>query len=370
MRRSALQGGVGLAAAALAWPAVRTAVYDGVSDFRWHARAAQAWAQTGDLQVPHFGFHALLVGLHALMPGVDWLTLAVVVAVAGVAALAVVVVVALGPHPAALTGAVALALVFASPVSLLSLSAHNLYHGYIGLAVYHNPTMLVLKPLAVAVWLAGVRALDGGAWPAAAVAALSISATLVKPSLALPLVPALLISMLLLRRAPGADLRGVALGIVIPTCAVLAWQFAFRYVVGAGQEAQASIELAPLRVMRWKDASVPARFLLSTLFAVTVAACFPRQVASRADTRLAWLVFGFGAALAYMLAEGGELASQANFVWSAQIGLLLLFVASARVVLDQRREEAAFGWRGAVCAAALGLHVLSGAAFWWRPTWW
>ena len=57
------------AAAALTAPTLRTAVYVGVSDFKWHAAAARAWAEGGPLPTPHFLFQALLVALSPLLPG-------------------------------------------------------------------------------------------------------------------------------------------------------------------------------------------------------------------------------------------------------------------------------------------------------------
>jgi hypothetical protein len=362
---------VGLVAATLFAPVVRTAVYVGVSDFKWHARAAADWAQGGPLPTPHFLLQALLVALAPLSPGVDWTRRAVWVAVACQAALAIVVCALLRDAvPSsrravriATAGAVTLALVFATPVTFASWSARNLYHGYVGLAVYHNPTLLLLKPLAVLLWWETARALDGAPRPVALLAALTILSGLAKPSHLIALLPATAaLAAVLAWKGRAPAWRPLLLGLALPASVALGWQFAFRYG-GA-----VSVEWAPFRAMAYRDAHLGARFVLSALFPIVVLALFPRAPVRDRALALATATFAVGAAYAYLLAEGGDTFTHRNFAWSAQAALFVLFVAAARVVLLESAR--APRWRVAACAFALSLHVVCGIYFASHPTWW
>jgi hypothetical protein len=360
-----------LAAAALTAPALSTAVYVGVSDFKWHARAAQEWAAGGPLPTPHFLFQALLIAVTPLLPGLDWTGRAVALAVACKAAQAVVTAALLegavpltrrGARLAAASG-LALALLIATPVTFPTWAARNLYHGYLGMAVYHNPTMLLLAPLAIALWWTVARGLDGAPVSPALLALLTIASALAKPSHLIALLPAAAaLTILLLRSARPPAWRMLLTACALPAAAVLVLQFAFHF--GGG-----GLAWAPLRAMTYRDASLLGRFLLSALFPIVALAAFPRAVL-RPAAALAVLAFGCGSAYAYLLAEA-DFVSARNFSWSAQSALVVLFVATTRAVLET--AGTALRWKHArlgLCALALLAHVVCGVYFMAHPTWW
>lgn len=360
------------AAALLTGPTLRTAVYEGVSDFRWHARAAQDWAAGGPLPTPHFLFQALLRALAPLTPGLDWTARAVALGIACKAAQAVVTAAFLedavplarrGARLAA-AAALALALLVATPVTFASWSARNLYHGYLGLAVYHNPTMLLLAPLALALSFAVGRALEGERVRWAVLLSLTLASALAKPSHLIALLPAAgLLTLAFLRGDRTPDWRRLALAVALPAVAVLAWQFSFHFSGG-------TLAFAPFAAMAYGDASLAGRFLLSALFPVVAFAAFPRLGAGRRVLALSVAAFAVGTAFAYLLAES-DFVQARNFAWSAQSALLVLFAATARALLETTRRPAR--WRGprlALCGAALAAHVVCGLYFLAHPTWW
>ncbi|MET0551984.1 MAG: hypothetical protein ABW221_03030 [Vicinamibacteria bacterium] len=360
------------AAAALTAPALRAAVYQGVSDFKWHAGAARAWAEGGPLPTPHFLFQALVIALSPLLPALDWTGRAVAIAVACKAAQAVVTAallegaVPLARRPArfAVASGLALALLVATPVTWPSWAARNLYHGYVGTAVYHNPTMLLLAPLAIALWWAAARALEGTPVSVAALALLTIAGALAKPSHLIALLPAAaVLTLAFLRSGRPPAWKTLLAALALPAVLALGWQFAFHFGGGGG------LAWAPLQAMRYRDASLLGRFLLSVLFPLAALAAFPRMLRSRA-LALALAAFGFGTAYAYLLVES-DFVSARNFSWSAQSALLVLFVAVTRALLEVARAEAP-GDRArlALCAAALAAHVACGVYFLAHPTWW
>lgn len=360
------------AAAALTAPTLRTAVYVGVSDFKWHAAAARAWAEGGPLPTPHFLFQALVIALSPLLPGLDWTGRAVAIAVLCKAAQAVVTAALLqGVVPLARRGArfavasgLALALLVAAPVTFPSWAARNLYHGYLGLAVYHNPTMLLLAPLAIALWWAVARALEGAPVSPAALALLTIASALAKPSHLIALLPAAaVLTLVLLRSDPPPAWRTLLAAFALPAVVVLVAQFGFHFGDGG------ALAWAPLQAMRYRDASLLARFLLSVLFPLVALAAFPRMLYRR-SVALAVLAFACGASYAYLLVEA-DFVSARNFSWSAQSALLVLFVAVTRALLEA--AHAGTPWRRTrlgVCGLALFAHVICGVHFLAHPTWW
>lgn len=360
-----------LAAAALTAPTLHTAVHAGVSDFKWHARAAQEWAAGGPLPTPHFLFQALLIAVAPLLPGLDWTGRAVVLAIGCKAVQAVVTAAVLQgavPLPRrgarfAVAGGLALALLVATPVTFVSWPARNLYHGYVGLAVYHNPTMLLLAPLAIALWWLVARAVGGTAVPAVALALLTAASALAKPSHLIALLPATVVAALAFNRAQVPPRwRTLAGAFALPSAVALGWQFILHF--GGG-----GLAWAPLQAMTYRDASLLGRFALSALFPLVALAALPRAVL-RPAVALAVLAFACGTAYAYLLAEA-DFVSARNFSWSAQSALLVLFVAVTRALLEAASEPA----RGqharlALCGGALLAHVVSGVYFMAHPTWW
>jgi hypothetical protein len=360
-----------LAAAALTAPTLRTAVYVGVSDFKWHARAAQEWAVGGPLPTPHFLFQALLIAVTPLLPGLDWTGRAVALAVACKAVQAVVTAALLeGAVPLARRSArwaaasgLALALLVATPVTFPSWDARNLYHGYLGLAVYHNPTMLLLAPLAIALWWAVARAVDGAPVSAASLALLTVASALAKPSHLIALLPAAaVLTAAFLRSDRPPAWRTLLAAFALPAALALVAQFAFHF--GGG-----GLAWSPLAAMAYKDASLLERFLLSVLFPLVGIAAFTRILRSR-PVLLALLAFACGAAYAYLLVEANFVSAR-NFSWSAQSALLVLFVAVTRALLETANDGAPWTrTRLALCAAALLAHVVCGVYFLAHPTWW
>ena len=108
-----------------------------------------------------FPLQALLIAIAPLLPGLDWTALGRSCSLSPArprcwrsrpALLRDVV--PLGREDArfATAALLALGLLVHGTRHFASWSAHNLYHGYVGLAVYHNPTLILLKPLAVQLW--------------------------------------------------------------------------------------------------------------------------------------------------------------------------------------------------------------------------
>ena len=126
-------------------------------DYAPHAGWAQQLAETGRIGAPHPLFHLLTAAVHALLPVPSYLAAAVVVGSAAQVGLALVLYRLIladqerpTPPEAWAAAGWALALMLLGPISVFTWSRHQLYLGYIMPNVFHNPTVTLLKPLAVA----------------------------------------------------------------------------------------------------------------------------------------------------------------------------------------------------------------------------
>jgi hypothetical protein len=138
---------------------------------------------------------------------------------------------------------------------------------------------------------------------------------------------------------------------------------------------------APLAVIySWQRINVDAptgmvwKFLLSITFPLLLYVLYYRVAIRNVYLNLAWVVFGFGAAYMYLLAEGGERLAHANFTWSTISALYILFIMSVIFFIQRLKETPVtlpafttgltqqFPDRARVflCSLAFGLHVVSG----------
>ena len=321
--------------------------------------------------LPHFGYHAMVVVVQALTPA-DWAAAAEVVTLGGVAACAAIVAWwlrgALSTSASALVVAAALvpaAVLVLQPVLPLDPSRYDAWlFGYFPPNQWHSPTTLFSKPFALlllglgpaVVWPAyGNRA----GWPRMlASGALVVMSVLVKPNFIMAFLPA--IGVLALLNWRRADWFWLGCGFALPAVAVLEWQYAVTYALnteGAG------VILAPLQVIRLHVsaglATLGWRLAASVLFPLAAVACF-RSVRADRRVQLAWATFLVGAAIGYVLAEGGR-AGAGNFLWSGQLAAFVLFAASAVAVI---RTAAT----GGGAASRLSRFALCGSVFLWHVT--
>ena len=349
----------------IVFPLVVTAMLP-VSDFREHIVFARQLGETGAL-LPHFGYHALVIVVHALTPA-DWLAAAGIVTLGGVAACAVVVAWwlrgALGTSTSALLTAVALvpaALCVLQPILPLDPTRYDAWlFGYFPPNQWHSPTTLFSKPFALLLLGLGPAVV----WPAhdtrvgrtrmLTSAALVVISCLVKPNFIIAFLPAL--GALAVLNWRHTDWRWLGLSFVIPTVAVLACQYVLTLNIERG-----GVILAPLHVIGFRSSTdlvtLGWHFAASVLFPLAAVACF-RSVRADRRVQLGWATFLVGAAIGYLLAEDIN-ADHGTFLWSGQLAAFVLFAASAVAVL----RAAATGGAG---ASWLGRFALCGSLFLWH----
>ena len=342
------------------------------TDFRFHTGLAAEQMRTGALNTGYFLFHWMVIAASFVTPTLEQAGIYVVLASRVLTGLIVLWFFALKPGDIRSMLAVCTLVVGAmivTPITVFTTTAHNTYFGYIAINTHHNPTTEVLRPLALAsfialgTWLSDERR-RSALWLFGGLTALSVIA---KPSYALCLYPALLLFLL-----PGTHRirRGAALAAaLLPTVIVQVVQFNMYY----GQGSDSRIEFAPFALLNDPLPVLAAKLAASIAFPATVTWLFPREARSDTHLKFAWRLALAGLLLQLVLAETGPRLLHGNFGWSSQIALFVLFVAALRVwarVLWRAEPADAATTRGLVAGAlVLGLHLASGIIFlslYWR----
>jgi len=345
-------------------------------DYVVHFREAAKLAEGGVISGPHMLFHALTALCSKLF--------AMSIAASGIMVLIASVAVAAGLLYAGWTSGFAFPgwlkillvplLLIAAPIIVLAWGDDHLYFGYIGINVFHNPTVLVLKPFALAVFLLSScfwrpASEERPVWLWWGLPLLLVLSALAKPSFLIVYLPGLT-AFLMLRRLGGhaVEWRFFLLAVVAPSLLVLGWQYWVTY--SASQmpglyQGDSGIVFSPLTVLSdWSGWLLP-KFFLSIAFPLGVTAMQWRSARRDPQLLLAWLIFAAGAVQMYCLMESGPRARQGNFVWGGQIGALLLFLAATAHYVKTSQ-----GWRQdcrnpawLIGAGLFVLHVLSGFVF-------
>ncbi len=340
------------------------------SDWSDHLQFITDFTTTGDLAAVHVAFHAVVLLLGQLI-GLN--AAALLVGVVSINLTWFVIYRVLRQIPRVRPGSaglLALALLTAGPITLLTVKEGNLYFGYIGFQAIHSPTMVVLKPLALLLYGFVVTAMtrDVEITPRRAlfVIVLCLVSTFTKPNFALSLLPALALVVLwrlLVARMhlSRSFLTWVLLvGVVLTGTLVLQYIAQFLWI----DDGDSGIAVAPLEAVLQYESSpiwIAIKFLMSISFPAIVTVLYRRYWRDAVALQLAWLVFAFGALQMYLLAETGSRTGAGNFWWGAQIGLLILFLASLEHLF--RHWKKAETWRYRLALALFILHVTCGAVF-------
>lgn len=358
------------------------------SDYSNHLRFAQQIHETQTITLPHFLYHFLVILIRSVLSSHDWviagyyITPLLCYLFTG-SALYAVIVKSLGAVDSALKALTAfvltLSFMIAAPINLFTYP--HLYFGYLPIVMntYHNPTVLLAKPLCLLAFdrTLAVLQLKQTKWPLA-LSILTALTLLAKPSYLICLIPALL--LLLIYRyfcKQPTNWLPLTTGVFLPALLILAWQcaLAFGPEHAVGLPYHRSITFAPFAIANfYAHCNVPNVIwqpLLSLLFpALVYLICLPE---SRKDLslNLCWLTFLISLAYYFFLAEleCGKIDLSANFAWGSQLSFFMLFVYSTLFLLNSlrfdplryrmKRQPLAL----AGCFLAWLLHIVSGVLF-------
>ncbi|GAB4574586.1 MAG: hypothetical protein Kow0077_21880 [Anaerolineae bacterium] len=277
--------------------------------------------------------------------------------------------------------AVALAVIvlLLGPVSFLTWHRANLYLGYIAPTVYHNPTLTLLRPLALLQFLCLVKGFDDvstGRQPLLVLvtALLTVVSVYAKPSYIICLLPAAGLAMVVqwLRKQP-VDWLFIGAGIIVPGFVVLILQYQFTYIANTDN----NVIFAPLLAARTMESvHILPKLILSFVFPAAVSILYWPRVARSHAFVLAWLVAFVALAYAYLLAESG-MVGDGNFLWGAQVSLFILMVVALRFFVQQiiASGQPRISLRNGLLVGALLLHLIPGIVWYYAEAltlehWW
>jgi hypothetical protein len=348
------------------------------TDYGAHIEFTQTMLRRGGTSLSHFVFQYGVALFYQL--GLSFIGAATVLSLIAIVATASLIFVILRresqPWLAAL---VTFGLLVIGPLSIVTLPEKELYLGYMTPNAYHNPTLVLLKPVALALLMLAVRAFDRGVdsprWGLVGAAALlSVLSCLTKPSFQICFLPGLgFLTALAIVRREEVDLRLCVLGVAVPSFLTLGWQYSTSF----DQVQTSEIFLAPFRVINLLADRTFLKFVLSVGFPALVTAFFFREAVRDKLLMIAWATAAFGFTYAYSLAETGTRLSHGNFLWSGYISVFVLYVACVPILLREKGPQATFirltigSGRQAVltttkreiCWGLFGLQVISGSIF-------
>lgn len=348
--------------------------YDYPTHIAWARGLSEGEFHPGGIQIgsayrPNVLFQLLVYGL-AQLPALDFERAALAVSLLASLALALTVHAllyrALPDRDRLRVGVIAallaLVVLLAGPLNFLTLHRANLYLGYIAPTVYHNPTVTLLRPFALLLFVCAVQAVaapaDRSTRKVMIAALLTVLATYAKPNYTLCLLP-VMAGVLALQwlRHQAVNGRLIVVGIILPGLVVLGLQYAFTFEANV----ENSIIFSPLMVARlFEPVHIFPKLALSLIFPVAVVALYPARASRDVALLLAWLVMIVALAYAYLLAEEG-MPGDGNFFWGAQVALFILFVFSVRFSVQQvLAQDRRLTWRSALCVGTLGLHFAAG----------
>ncbi|MDX2161380.1 MAG: hypothetical protein SF162_08665 [bacterium] len=347
------------------------------SDYSAHLQFWQVTLETGRLIVPHVLFPVSAYAVSSLMnlpPVSGGLVIGVL---AHVLAGLIVYGILRGLMPARpgalwLCAALSIALSIAYPVTFFTYP--TVYHGYITPTVWHNPTLAVLKPFTLPLFLVASRSVllphtayvyTASGFQIGFTAALSVVALFAKPSFTLVLLPALIVAAMYQRvRGERVEWRWFILGFVLPSVIGLAVQYALTF---GGAESGSSIAFAPFAYINRFLGDNPAAVVIALIgsLAYPGVVYIAYRAAARGDALLnvAWIALVFALVQYYFLAETGSRANDGNWVWGAHAAMFVLYTVSTAFVLRQvtaRDGKLYLRARDWIVVAAFMLTVISG----------
>lgn len=363
------------------------AMNGGSLDYIHHARFAQQMVETGQIQTPHFLYHWLIVTVHRVIPDNHFeLAGAIVSGICYLALSAVLYTFLRSTITDVLSvysrffvsSMLTLSLMLLTPITIFFWWIdHDLYFGYLYSGnVYHNPTLLLIKPLsillfsqAVQIYIAPVQAITSYAQMIkfARMAFLVVLSAIAKPNYLICVLPASVIMAAYrtcYQKQP-IDWRLLIFGLILPAGCILIWQYDVTYFHNMTVYDPSRILFAPFAYFAHYSVYLFPKFLLSIAFPLCVYGLYFREAAQNLPVNFSWLTFLIGAFYSYFLVESTRMYT-GNFVWSGQISLFVLFVTSTLFFIQQNKAEIftfpihKYTWRCLVCSVIFGLHLISG----------
>jgi hypothetical protein len=355
---------------------------DAHGDWDWHINKAFEIKATGSLEgLPHFLYHAIVIGMSDLFPALSQRVQGGIPVVLFAVGQALTVYWLLrrtlretGSKSEYLPVMLTIILTTIEPILITGTNIAYLFP-----TVYHSPTQIILRFWVLPVTLLALRALNPRPYRSvsrqamivALAVALVILMTLTKPNYTLSLLPALgLIGLYRIIRRQPLDWP-LLLGLGVTGTVLLGLQFFSTY--NAPDESRIMFGVFRFMTLWAPPAFVVVQFFASIAFPLYVAIAFRAQAMKDPLLNLTWVIFLASAIFAYFVHETRPRLYHGNFTWGAYVSLFMLFVASILFLirehprlLDIRQlpPPRVLGLKSTIALILLALHIASAIHYW------
>ncbi len=271
-----------------------------------------------------------------------------------------------------------LALMLLGPISLLrDTLLPGQGNAFLFANTYYNPTVNLLKPLAVLLFFTILNMIYGTSpHPGLlgfSAACLTVLATLAKPSYTIAIVPAIgLLIVYSFFRSSSRNRARLFISVLIPAGLVLTWQYFFLFgpdPISQFHGGSTRIVFAPfdyfITLNHVTYSWLLFDLLASIAFPALIYVMYWRDTRNNTALNLSWLVFLITLAQAYFFNERPD-GAHGNLTWGTQIGSFILFAVSfeylAYKVAAVVRNHERINWQimagGAVFLAHTVSHII------------
>ena len=233
--------------------------------------------------------------------------------------------------------------------------------------VWHNPTTIAVKPLALLFFVLLGSVLVSSqesnfekkqpVWKYILLAVLLLLTNLAKPSFVQIYYPAIFVLMiiwLIMYQRKNLSLAIALFITCIPSLALTITQFVLSFY--SDNKGASGVRFAPFEVAGQFTRSIFGSFLLAAAFPIVMLILDAVRRKIDWDTVLAWLMLAMGFAERLLLAESGERASHGNFSWGYLLGLYLIWYCAVRSLLRR-------AFPGSIASAAGSTEGAAGSRF-------
>ena len=342
-------------------------------DFDPHMYLAQIWLETGKLPGGHYLFH-ILAGTGAKIFGnLRVSTFVVVMASELLTAAILYTYIFHCTRKVFIASMVATSIMLAGPLCLFAFK-DGLFHfgGYLNPNILHSPTMSVLKPVALLLFiLTDLSRENNNGIHIVVLVFLIIVSAFAKPSYIFIMLPAIVVLY-------AAGYRAIGLKNILILCAacimILLWMYASVYITqhidhfndpsgNSAYNESVKISLVPYKFSfghMWQPSYtiVIMKNLLSLVFPLYVLIMYRDDCKKDFHFVYACALFVF-AWLSYAFLYESNHPQHGNFGWSSYTAVFLLFLEAFKILVSRFSKDA----RSYCGAALLALHVIFGIGY-------
>lgn len=345
--------------------------YDYITHLKW----ASEMEENQKLILPHPLYHLLVILGKNILP-IDYIQSSTVVIVLSIFFLAVLNYRILNRYTSIKTAILfSTCLLLVTPIQLFYFIDNHLYFGYIGISIYHSPTMLLLKPLSLIAFCYALKSATSTSkndLPSGIAFALSLFfCGISKPNFLMIILPAFIVFLFLIRQLkPTLKHTYIYGAFFLPIITVLSLQFFQTYFFQDLSQATGNMEshiaILPFETMSYYSGFLIPKFFLSIAFPLFIFLCYPKKFIKDKAIIFSSCCFFMGIILTYFFAESGYRMYDGNFWWSGQIGLYLVFLFSLAFLFENIKEltkKSADKIKYFLCLTLFFLHTAFGVFF-------